>query len=162
MSESYVVDDDYYMTPAFAGLLADLQFTSKESHPTSTVIPFGVVATPVVATGVLAVGGTGVGGGVALHDHIRAAVNNANQYKVGDAVSLIRRGRVWCRASGTCTKGAAAKFNAITGVFGDAEANTLTNARFRTANVAMDDGTGAGTTVSLVLVELHDPAIDAV
>lgn len=161
MSESFVVDSNLYMAPAFAGMLADIQFTSKETNPCgATAIPFGVAATPNASTGVLAPGGTGAGAGVAIHDHTVAGVYQANEYRQYDAVSLLRRGRIWCKASGTCTKGAVAKFNATTGVFGDAEANTMVNARFRTAQVSMSTGLPGDAAATLVLVELHDPAID--
>lgn len=163
MSESFVVDGNLYSAPAFAGMLADIQFTSKETFPCgANPVPFGVMTTPNASTGITQVGGTGVGGGVGIHDHIIAAIYQANEYRQFDAISMIRRGRIWCKASGACTKGAVAKFNATTGVFGDAEANTAVNARFRTANVTMPTGLPGDTSAVLVLVEFHDPAVDAV
>lgn len=159
MSETYSVDSNLYMTPAIAGQLADMQFTSKETHPCgANAVPFGTIATP-ASDGKVQVGGTGVGGGVAIHDHTIAGVYQAGEYRQYDAVSLLRRGRIWVKASGTCTKGGAVKFNATTGLVGDAEAVVLKNARFRTAAVSMQ-GLPGDNAVSLVLVELHDPAID--
>ena len=164
MSETYTPDQSIYMPPAFAGMLADIQFTSKETHPCGTnPVPFGVVVTP-ASDGKVQAGGTGVGGGVAIHDHTVNGIYRSEQYRRYDAVSVIRRGRIWCRvtAAGTCTKGAVVKFNATTGEVSDAGANTLKNARFRTAQITANSNLPGEANQLLVLVELHDPAVDDV
>lgn len=162
MSKTYIVDGNLYMAPAFAGMLADLQFTSKETHPCGTnAVPMGVVATP-AADGKVQAGGTGAGAGAAIHDHTIAGVYGAAEYRRYDAVSLLRRGRIWLKAAGTCTKGGVVKFSATTGEVSDGGANTLKNARFRTAAVSMANNLPGESAASLVLVEFHDPAIDDV
>ena len=160
MSETYTPDSTLYMPPAFAGQLADLQFTSKETHPCGTnAVAFGCAVTP-ASDGKVQVGGAGTGGGIAIHDHTVAGIYNANEYRRYDAVSVLRRGRIWAKATGTCTKGGVAKFDATTGVFSDGGANTLKNARFRTAKISSANNLPGESAQELVLVELHDPAID--
>lgn len=158
MSETYVVDSTLYMTPAFAGMLADVQFTSKETHPAAGTISFGMVVTP-AADGKVSAGGTGVNGGVAIADHTVAGVYQASQYRQYDPVSVLRRGRIWGLASGTCTKDAVAKYASATGIFLTAGNTTLKNARFRSANISFPGLPGDAAQI-LVLVELHDPGVD--
>lgn len=154
-------DPNYDYPPAFAGMIADSMFTDKVTVPCGTApIPYGAVVASVAATGVSVLPvGTNPVEGVAIHDHRGGArlVGNGDNYVQGDAMSVMRRGRIWARASGACTKDAVAKYDPATGLFADAGTGTLPNAKFVTANITVA-GIDTGSQ-SIVQVELHSPAV---
>jgi hypothetical protein len=152
---------NYDYPPAYAGMIADSGFTDKVTVPCgATAQPYGSVVASVTATGVSVLPiGTNVPEGVAIHDHRGGArlVGNGDNYLQGDAMSVMRRGRIWGRASGTCTKDAVAKYDPATGLFSDAGTATLPNAKFLTANLSVP-GIDTGSQI-IVQVELHSPAV---
>lgn len=148
--------------PAFAGMIADAMFTDKVTVPAGTTHPFGTVIASVTATGVSALPvGTNVIEGVAIHEQQlgsrRGGIDGYVQY---DAISVMRRGRVWGRASGACTKDAVAKYDPATGIFADAGTGTLPNARFLSANLTIPAvQAGTDTSHQVVLLEIHAPNV---
>ena len=162
-------DSNFDFAPAFPGMLADSGFTDKVTIPAGTTHQFGTVVAAVNSTGrsVMPVG-SNIVQGVALHDHNLAGrflpdvANASDRYVQYDAISVIRRGRVWARASGACTKDAVAKYDPATGIFADAGSATLKNAKFLTGNLTIVGITAGDPTSIIVMVELHDPGIDDV
>jgi hypothetical protein len=149
--------------PAFAGMIVDAMFTDKVTVPCgATTQPFGTAVASVAATGVSVLPiGANVIEGIAIHEQQlgsrRGTVDGYVQY---DAISVMRRGRIWARASGACTKDAVAKYDAATGIFADAGAATLPNARFLSANLTIPAvQAGTDTSHQVVLVELHAPNV---
>ena len=159
-------DATYEPPVAIPGMIADLAFTDKVVVPCGAAAqPFGTVVAYVEATGVSVLPiATNPVAGVSIMDHQVAGrrTNNGAQ-QVGnvqyDAISVMRRGRIWGRASGACTKGAVAKFDPATGMFADAGTGTLANAKFLTANLSIPGLLTSDTAESVVLVELHSPAV---
>lgn len=149
------------MVPAIPGLLADSGFTDKVSIPVGTAgLAFGqlVGIAPTTGLSVMPVGALAVG--IAIHDHNYGGVfGGQNGYVQYDSASVLRRGRIWALASGTCTKGAVAKYADATGIFADAGAVTLANARFVTSNISIVGIASGDAAVSVVMVELHDPSV---
>lgn len=151
----------YDPPPAFAGMLADSGFKDSVTVACGAAPqPYGTVVASTSATGVsvLPIGSNPIEG-VAIHDHRGGArlVNNGDAYQQGDAMSVLRRGRIWARASGACTKDAVAKYDPATGLFGDAGTATLPNAKFLSANLTVP-GIDTGSQI-IVQVELHSPAV---
>lgn len=160
-------DSSFDPIPAYPGLLMDAGFTDKITIPAGTSHQFGTVVATTAATGrsVMPVGANVVQG-VALHDHSIAGrylpdvANSNDRYVQYDAISVLRSGRIWARASGACTKDAVAKYDPATGLFADAGSATLPGARFLTANLSVV-GVFTGDTPNIVVaVELGDPTID--
>jgi hypothetical protein len=153
------VDPNGY-PPAFAGMLGDDMFTDKVTVPCgATAQPFGTVVASVTATGVSVLPiGANILEGIAIHDHSKAGrLTTQEGYAQGDTISALRRGRIWARASGACTKDAVAKFDPATGIFADAGTATYPNARFLTAHLTVP-GVLTGSQI-VVYVELHHPAV---
>lgn len=163
MSATYNRNPITDMSPAFPGMLADSGLTDKITIPANASIKFG---TAVGRNGsdraVNAAGASCVG--IALQDHsFGGAWNPAGPidgYAQFDAVSVIQRGRVWALASGTCTKGAAAKF-AADGAAADS-GTALPGARFLSGDFSFNSFIPGIGTQRVVLVELNNPTIDAV
>jgi hypothetical protein len=152
------------MQPAVPGLLADSGFTDKITVPCGAAAhAFGTVVAAVAATGVsVRPIGTNVLQGIAIYDATLAGRHNAQDgYVQYDAISTLRRGRIWARASGTCTKDAVAKFDPATGVFADAGTATYPNARFLSGNITSVALLPGETTEQMVLVELGEPTLPA-
>lgn len=150
----------YEMQPAFVGMKADSMFDNVDTFPCGEDdIAFGVVFghDPTTGKAVLPVGT--LVGGIALHDQVIASVHG--KYVENTAISGLTRGRVWARAGGACTKGAAAKYDPATGVFSDAGTATYPNARFKGSVVSSGGILPGDPSQSMVLVELHDPSVDA-
>ncbi|EHL99374.1 hypothetical protein HMPREF9946_03136 [Acetobacteraceae bacterium AT-5844] len=157
LTSDFVVRDG--VAPGLPGLLYDSGFTDKVTVPCgATAQPFGTLVAYVSATGISVLPiGTNPIVGVALKDDAIAS----DGYVQYDAMTVVRRGRVWALASGTCTKDAVAKYAPATGVFADAGTATLANAKFLSGNITVPAFGPGGTSVQIVLVELHDPSVDA-
>jgi hypothetical protein len=148
-------------------MLADAGFTDKVSIAAGTEHQFGTLVAADAATGksVMPIG-TNVIQGIALHDHnisgryLPGVANATDRYVQYDPMTVLRRGRVWARASGACTKDAVAKYDPATGIFANAGSATLKNAKFLTANLTVIGITPTDATSIIVMVELHDPGID--
>lgn len=153
-------DANFDYPPAFAGMIADDMVTDKVTVPCgATAQPIGTLVASLVATGVsvLPIGANPIEG-IAIHDHRFAGrVTAQDGYVQGDAISVMRRGRIWARASGACTKDAVAKYDPATGIFADAGTATLVNAKFLSAHLTIP-GVETGSQI-IVLVELHSPAV---
>jgi len=152
--------------PAMPGMIADLAFTDKIVVPCGTAAtPFGAVVAYVTATGISVLPiGTNPIAGVAIMDHQVAGRRTATgvqqtAYVQYDAMSVMRRGRIWARASGACTKDAVAKYDPATGIFADAGTGTLANAKFMSANINIPGVATGDATEIVVLGELHSPVI---
>lgn len=162
-------DTAFDLAPAFPGMLADAMFTDKTTVPAGTSHQFGTVVATVAATGrsVMPVS-TNVIQGVAIHDHnisgryMPDVANSGDRYVQYDPISVLRRGRIWARASGACTKDAVAKFDPATGLFADAGSATMKNARFLSANLTITPVVASDASSIIVLVELHEPTVDDV
>lgn len=153
-------NSDFDYPPAFAGMIADDMFTDKVTVAAGAAgVQFGCVVATVVATGVSAMPiGTNVIEGIAIHDHRFAGrVTTQEGYAQYDAISVMRRGRIWAKASGACTKDAVAKYDPATGQFADAGTATLPNAKFLTTALTIP-GIESGSQM-IVQVELHSPAV---
>lgn len=154
---------DWQHPPAFAGMLADSMVTDKVTVPCGAAPqPFGTVVASVPASGVsaLPIGANSVEG-IAIHEHGTGSRMNAAQqgaYVQYDAMSVLRRGRIWAKASGACTKDAVAKYDPATGQLADAGTGTLANAKFLTTALTVPDILGGGSQM-IVQVELHSPAV---
>lgn len=169
MVQAVSYDTAFDMVPAFAGMIADSMFTDKVSIPCGTtpvLFGAGVFADPngrSVAPAALSA--TVIWQGVAIHDHNLSGrwlpgVTGANDgYVQYDSIAVMKRGRIWARASGACTKDAVAKFDVATGLFADAGTGTVPNARFLTANISIIGVLGTDTPHSIVMVELGDPTV---
>lgn len=150
---------DYDLPPAFAGMIADSMFTDKVTVAAGTAHPYGTVIATVAATGVSALPvGTNVVEGICIHDH-RGGHFGVTGYTQYNAMSVMRRGRIWALASGACTKDAVAKYDAATGIFADAAVTTLPQAKFLTEALTIP-GVDGGSQM-IVLVELHSPFVAA-
>lgn len=149
------------MVPAYAGLPADSMFTDKVSVPSGAAgAAFGALVGVVPATGisVLPVGTLPLG--IAIHDHNYGGIfGGQNGYVQYDSISVMKRGRIWALASGTCTKGAVAKYDPATGIFADAGTGTLANARFITSNLSIVGIASGDAAQIIVQVELHDATV---
>lgn len=159
-------DATFEPPPAIPGMIADAMFTDKVVVPCGAAPqPFGTVVAYVEATGVSVLPvGTNPVAGVSIMDHqVGGRRTNAgtqqSQNVQYDAISVMRRGRIWGRASAACTKGAVAKFDPATGMFTDAGTATLAQAKFLTANISIPGMLTTDTAESVVLVELHSPAV---
>lgn len=151
------------MAPAFAGMIADAMFTDKVSVPCGAAAqPFGTVVAYVEATGasVLPAGANPIAG-VAIHEQQTGSRRNQTTgYVQYESMSVMRRGRIWGLASGACVKGANATFDPATGMFTPAGTPTaLPNAKFLSAPVTVGAVEPGGPTQSIVLIELHSPAV---
>lgn len=161
----YDVINQYDMVPAFAGMKADSMFDHVETLAAQNSIGFGVLVGFDGTGAVIPVGS--VPAGIALHDPIYAnrmispfvagATVISAAYLQYDAVSVLRRGKAWAVAGGTCTDGAVAKYTAATGIFSDAGAVTLPNAVFRSKDYSWPGILPGDATQRVVLVELHSP-----
>lgn len=159
-------DSTFDPPPAMPGMIADLAFTDKIVVPCgASPTPFGSVVAYVTATGISALPiGTNPVAGIAIMDHQvagRRTATGAQQtgYVQYDAMSVMRRGRIWARASGACTKDAVAKYDPATGLFADAGTGTLANAKFMSANLSIPGLLSGDAAEIIVLVELHSPVI---
>jgi len=159
-------DSTFDPPPAIPGMIADAMFTDKVVVPCgATAQPFGSAVAYVEATGVSVLpAGTNPIAGIAIMDHQVAGRRTASgvpqtQYQQYDAMSVMRRGRIWARASGACTKGAVAKFDPATGLFADAGTATMAQAKFLSANISIPGMLTTDTAESVVLVELHSPVV---
>lgn len=134
------------MDRAFAGMKADAGFDRVETLPAAGDIGFGCVCGEDADGRAVAGAGTKVSG-VAVHSH---AITGGG-YSQFDAVSVMRRGLVWCPVvdAGDVTKNGAVQFSA-TGEVGDAAGTALPNAIFRSEAVSVEGGV-------IALVELHAP-----
>ena len=153
---------EYEFPEAFAGMIGDSMFLDKVSVPCGAPTAFGAVVTSVSASGVSAYPTTGnVLEGVALHEHhFNGRHDGQEGYVQGDAMTVGRRGRFWCRAGGACTKDAVAKYDPATGLFSDAGTATYSQAKFLTAMRTVPGVAGIGSQ-TIVYVELHSPAVAA-
>jgi hypothetical protein len=160
-------DPNLDFAPGFPGMKMDSGFGDVVSIPAGTSHLFGTLIATVAATGrsVLPIG-TNSFQGIAIHDHnlsgryMPSVANAGDRYIQYDAISVMRKGRIWARASGTCTKDAVAKYDPATGIFADAGSATLKNARFITGNISVVGIDANDATSIMVAVELHDPSID--
>lgn len=155
-------DANFEYPPAFAGMIADDMFTDKATVPCGAAPqPFGTVVATVTGTGVSALPvGTNIIEGIAIHDHRfagRLTYPVQDGYVQYDAISVMRRGRIWARASGACTKDAVAKYDPATGIFADAGTATLPQAKFLSANLTIP-GIDGGSQI-IVLLEVHSPFV---
>lgn len=157
-------DATFDYAPAFAGMIADAMFTDKIAVPCGAAAqPFGTVVGYVEATGIseLPVVPPRIAG-IAIHSQQLGSRRTAsNGYAQYEAMSVMRVGRIWALASGTCTKGAVAKYTLATGIFADAGAATLARAKFLSGNLTVPAISGEATH-QIVLVELSTPYIDAI
>lgn len=159
LSSDYAYNAATENAPGFPGMLYDIGFTDKVVTPCgASAQPFGTVVGTVAATGVSVLPtGTNLEG-VAIHDHMVAGRRtDQSGYVQGDAMSVLKRGRIWARASGACTKDAVAKYDPATGVFADAGTATYPQAKFLTGNISVVAIVPGGPTTQIVLVELHNP-----
>jgi hypothetical protein len=163
MAQPVTYDSTMDLAPAFPGMIADAMFTDKVTVPCGAAPqPFGTVVASVPATGVsvLPIAANSIEG-IAIHEHQIASKRvGGDTYTQYDAISVMRRGRIWARASGACTKDAVAKFDPATGIFADSGSATLVNAKFLNANLTVVAIAPGEATSQIVLVELHSPAID--
>lgn len=158
-------DPTFDYAPAFAGMIADAMFTDKCEVPCGAAAqPFGSVVAYLEADGTSVIPhGANPVAGVAIHEHQTGSRRTQTTgYVQFQAMSVMRRGRIWALASGACTKGAVAKFAPATGIFADAGASTLANARFLSAALTVPAIWPGEPTQQIVLVELHSPQIDSI
>jgi hypothetical protein len=155
-------DATFDYAPGFAGMISDAMLTDKIAVPCGAAAqPFGTVVGYVEATGVseLPVVVTRIAG-IAIHEQQTGSRRTATTgYVQGEAMSVMRRGRIWALAIGTCTKGAVAKFTLASGAFSDAGAATLPTAKFLTGALTVP-AVSTEATHQIVLVELHSPQVD--
>ncbi len=162
----YTTNTTLYSPPAFPGMLADIGFKDTITLPAATVIKFG---TAVGFTGAAparkatnALGAACIG--IAMQDHTLGGGWNPNGpvdgYNQFDPVSVLKKGRIWVLAAGTCTEGALAKFNAA-GLAIDS-GTALPGARFVTGDYSFNSQITGIETQRLVQVELADPTVDAI
>lgn len=166
MSDTYNRNNIFDMAPAHPGMLADTGFTDKVTHPAAGAINFGR-AVSLNAQNRVVEGGTAPIG-VALHDHTIGGIyspsspgGRQNGYAQFDAVSVIKRGRVWVEAVAACTRGAAARFDA-NGRATTAGTVVMNGARFLTADMTINTYVPEIGSQRMVLVELAEPTIDAI
>ena len=160
------IDTTFEPPPALPGMIADSMFTDKVVVPCGAAPqPFGTVVASVPATGisVLPIGANPIEG-IAIMDHQVAGAATAtgatqDGYRQYNRMSVMRRGRIWGLASGACGKDAVAKYDPATGMFADAGTGTLPNAKFLSAAVSIPGLASGEAAVSIVLVELHSPAV---
>jgi hypothetical protein len=156
-------DATFDYAPAFAGMISDAMFTDKIIVPCgATAQPFGTVVGYVEATGVseLPVVATRIAG-IAIHEHQTGSRRTASTgYVQYEAMSVMRRGRIWALANGACTKGAVAKFTLASGIFSDAGAATMPTAKFLSAALTVPAIWPGEPTHQIVLVEMHSPQVD--
>lgn len=162
MAQPISYDPLFDLAPGFPGMIADSMFTDKITVANGTApTPFGTVVATVAATGrsVLPISTNPIAG-VAIHDHnLSGGRISQDTYVQYDAISVMARGRIWARASGTCTKEAVAKFDPATGIFADAGTATLANAKFLSSNITVIGITPGDASSQMVLVELHNPTV---
>lgn len=142
---------DQMMDPAFAGMKADSGEDRVESFPVGAAgVDFGVVVGTDAAGKLVAGPGTKVAG-VAVHSH-----GCGSRYQQFDCASVMRRGLVWAKVTsgGAVTKDGAVSY-AADGTVGNAGANKLPNAVFRSGLVTLTGG------ALVALVELHNPFVAA-
>ena len=164
MAQPVTYDATFEPPPAMPGMIADAMFTDKVVVPCGAAAqPFGTVVASVAATGVsvLPIGANPIEGvAIASHVHGGRAGGTPGSYVQYDAMSVMRSGRIWGRASGACTKDAVATYDAATGMFtGAGSPATLPNAKFLTANISIPGILSTDAAESVVLVELHSPAV---
>lgn len=171
MVQAVSYNTEFDFAPAFAGMPADAQITDKISVPCgATAVPFGAVVLSDAATGRSVAPSTAnaVPQGIAIHDHNMAGrflpnvAGAADGYVQYDAIAVMRRGRIWARASGACTKDAVAKYDPATGLWADAGTATFPGARFLTANISIVPVIAGEAAHSIVMVELGDPTVDSI
>lgn len=164
MANPYLVNPITDMAPAFPGMLADIGFTDKITVPSAVVIRFGTaVGYDANRRGINAAGAAAIG--IALHDHTQAGSFDPNAllpvdaYQAKSAVSVIRRGRVWCLVApgAVCTQDTTAKFLAD-GTASDL-GTALVKARFLSPHMVFTSYSPGIGSRRCVLVELHDPTI---
>jgi hypothetical protein len=132
------------MDIAFAGMKADAGDDRVESFPVGAdTLAFGVV-TGTDAAGLLVAGAGTKVRGITVHSH---AVPGATYVKT-ECASVMTRGLIWAKATGTITKDGPVSFNA-SGVVANA-GTLLPNAVFRSAATTVTGDT-------IALVELHNP-----
>lgn len=142
---------DKLMDPAFPGMKGDSGEDRVESVPVgAATLAFGIVAGK-DANGLLVAGPGVKPWGLTLHSHC-----HINSYVKGDSASVMRRGLSWVTvtAGGAVTEDGPVKY-AADGTVGNAGANTLANATFRSAKVTRNDGS------IVALVEMHSPLATA-
>jgi hypothetical protein len=138
-----------YGNAGFIGMLADLSDNDVGSFAAEGVVAIGstvrrgtngekqaVQSSTAVGQGALVFG-------IALHDHARAATaQGVTQYAATEAVSVLRKGRVWVQTNDAVVAGSVANLHLASGTFTDAavgagiEALTLVQARFETSTTA--------------------------
>lgn len=158
-------DATFDYAPAFAGMLSDAMFTDKAVVPCgATAQPFGTVVAYTEADGISVIPhGSNPVAGVTIHSQQAGSRRTGTTgYVQFEPMSVVRRGRIWGLASGACTKGAVAKYAPATGIFADAGASTLVNARFLSAALTVPAIWPGEATHQIVLVELHSPQIDSI
>lgn len=138
-----------YGDAAFNGMLADLSDNDIGSFAAEGVVAIGRTVRrgtnreKQVVQSTTAVGQGALVFGVALHDHAReATAQGVAQYATTEAVSVLRRGRVWVQTNDAVVAGSVANLHLATGTFTDEavgagiEALTLVQARFETSTTA--------------------------
>lgn len=137
---------DDQMEIAFAGMKADSGDDRVESFPVgASGLAFGVV-TGTDATDVLVAGAGTKVRGISVHSH--AAGVRDGKYAATECASVMTRGLVWAKATGTVTEDGPVSFSAA-GVVSDT-GTALANAVFRSGKITVSGG-------DIALVELHNP-----
>jgi hypothetical protein len=155
-------DATFELPPAVPGMIADAMFTDKAVVPCgAAATPFGALVASVAATGisVLPIGANPIEGIAIMDQGIGGRRTVTGAYAQYDAMSVMRRGRIWARAGGACTKDAVAKYDPATGLFADAGTGTLAQAKFLSANISIPGVVSTDSAESVVLVELHSPFV---
>ena len=155
--EQQLVANSYaiYLSPAYAGMKGNAMEDYVETFAASANIGFGLVVgrtAPALLT-IQAGGATPVG--VSLHDHL---VASRGGYVLGDAVSVMSQGAVWCQVgtdASNIVDGAYVAYETATGkvVFTPTGNTVLPKAVFRSAAIDVYDITYT-TTTKVALVQL--------
>jgi hypothetical protein len=170
MVTAVTYDSGFDLVPGFPGLLYDAGVTDKISVPCgSAAVPFGCAVFADPATGHSATPVTGTFIGAAIHDHNLSgrysSVAGANDtYIQYDAISVLRRGRIWARITGTVVKEsvvvtALTTDLSFTTTAADATHIVVPNARFLSANLSIIGILAGDTANNIAILELHEPTI---
>lgn len=138
-----------YGSAAFNGMLADLSdndigsFAAEGAVAIGSTVRRGTNGEKQVVQSSTAVGQGALVFGIALHDHAReSTAQGVAGYAATEAVSVMRKGRVWVQTNDAVVAGAVANLHLATGTFTDApvgagvEAITPLAVRFETSTAA--------------------------
>lgn len=119
------------MDVAYAGMVAESQAVRDVASKivTTAVVPFGVAVGAGATDGSCRLGGTGYLG-ITVADKTRAA----DQYAVGEAAAVMRKGTIWVTVGAAVTPGDTVYFVPATGVITDVSTDNtaIPGAKFET------------------------------